>query len=297
VRHHDCARRGLQGRAHGGRDPSRRAGDTAITRGRFASASSRPTGRHTGGRRLALCVSSLAVASVLASHRTQGPSALTPAAIAATVRPAVRSAAIAHAASPTAESPKVTPTSRSRRSASRAQVHAACRTSELRLTRETAGVAAGTSYTWYTLTSVGRAGCSMIGYPGVAILDAHGRIVQHPAVWSTHPGTMPPERVRRIVLATGQQARFVLASTDVTPSPGCRAPYSGSTLQVYPPNQTAAILKAYRERFCNLIVGPLQPPRRQRPGDVRLGLTGQASVVGGCREERRFGLARAEGRV
>ena len=28
----------------------------------------------------------------------------------------------------------------------------------------------------------------------------------------------------------------------------------------------------------------------------RKGLTGQASVVGGCREERRFGLARAEGR-
>jgi Protein of unknown function (DUF4232) len=109
-----------------------------------------------------------------------------------------------------------------------------------------ASVAAGTSYTWYTLTSVVRAACSMIGYPGVAILDAHGRIVQHPTVWSTHPGTMPPESVRRIVLATGQQARFVLASTDVTPSPGCRAPYAGNTLQVYPPNQTAAILKPYR---------------------------------------------------
>jgi hypothetical protein len=74
VRHHACARRGLQGRAHGGRDRSRRAGDAAITRGRFASASSRPAGRHTGGRRLALGVASLVVASVLAGHQT--PSAL-----------------------------------------------------------------------------------------------------------------------------------------------------------------------------------------------------------------------------
>jgi Domain of unknown function (DUF4232) len=261
VRHHDCARREPQGRPHGRRALSRRAGDTAITRGRFASASSRPAGRHTGGRRFAPCVASLAVASVLAGHHTPEPSALTAAAIAATVRPAVRTAAIAHVASPRAGSSKVTPTSPSS-SASRAHVHVACRTSELRLTRGAASVAAGTSYTWYTLASVGRAACSMIGYPGVSILDAHGRIVQHPAAWSTHPGTMPPEPVRRIVLVTGQQARFVLASTDVTPSPGCRAPYAGNTLQVYPPNQTAAILRPYGERFCNLIVGPLQPPRR-----------------------------------
>lgn len=163
------------------------------------------------------------------------------------------------------------------RSASQAHVHRACRASELRLTRETASVAAGTSYTWYTLASVDRAACSMIGYPGVAILDAQGRIVQHAAVWSTHPGTMPPEPVRRIVLANGQQARFVLASIDVTPTPGCRAPYAGNTLQVYAPNQTAAILEPYRERFCNLIVGPLQPPGPQRPDTSALGLLEHAS--------------------
>jgi hypothetical protein len=130
--------------------------------------------------------------------------------------------------------------------------------------------AAGTSYTWYALTSVGPAACSMIGYPGAAVLTAHGRLVQHPAVWSTHPGTMSPERVRLIVLTTGQQAKFVIASTDVTPSPACRAPYTGKTLQVYPPNQAAAILEPYRGSFCDLVVGPVQPARGHRSSSARI---------------------------
>ena len=104
----------------------------------------------------------------------------------------------------------------------------------------------------------------MIGYPGVAILDAHGRVVQHPAKSSTHPGTMPPQRVRLVVLAVGQQASFVLASTDVTPSPGCRAPYTGTTLQVFPPNQTTAIREPYHRSFCDLTVGPVERGRAHR---------------------------------
>jgi Protein of unknown function (DUF4232) len=246
---------------HGDAVPSRRPGYAPIRQGWFGGASGRPAGRRTCVRPLALCAALLAITSMVAGRQTAEPSAATPAAIPAAVRPAVRTAAIIRVASATAERAELSRASPSRLSTSRAQVHPVCVTSKLRLSRAAAGVAAGTSYTWYSLTSVGPAVCSMIGYPGVAILDARGRVVQHPAVWRTHLGTMPTEPVRPVVLATGQQARFVLASTDVTPSPGCRAQYAGNTLQVYPPNQTAALRDPDRGRFCNLMVGPLQPPQ------------------------------------
>ena len=262
MRNHDRAWRGLQGRAHGDPDPSRRPGYATLRQGRFGGANGRPAGLRTRVRTLALCAALLAITSIVAGRQTDGRSAVTPAAIPQAVRPAVRTAATIRVASATAEHAQLSRASPSRLSAARAQVHPVCVTSQLRLSHTAAGVAAGTSYTWYSLTSVGPAVCSMIGYPGVAILDAHGRVVQQPAVWSTHPETMPTEPVRPIVLATGQQARFVLASTDVTPSPGCRAPYSGTTLQVFPPNQTTAIREPYRGSFCNLAVGPVQ--RRAR---------------------------------
>jgi hypothetical protein len=99
----------------------------------------------------------------------------------------------------------------------------------------------------------------MIGYPGVAILNARGRVVQHAAARSTHPGTLPPEPVRLVVLKASQRAEFVVASTDVTPNPGCRTPHTGTTLEIYPPNQRTPILEPYHRSFCDLVVGPVQP--------------------------------------
>lgn len=136
---------------------------------------------------------------------------------------------------------------------------AACHTSQLRLARVGGGAATGTSYTWYGLRNAARATCSMIGYPGVAIIDARGRIVQHPAARSPHPGTLLPLPVTLVVLKPGQQAKFVVASTDVIPTRGCRTAYSGVILQVYPPNQRVPIREPYRGSFCNLVVGPVQP--------------------------------------
>jgi hypothetical protein len=142
----------------------------------------------------------------------------------------------------------------------RADIDDGCATSQLRLSHRVPRVAPGTSYTWFTFTNVGPT-CSMFGFPGVAVLGARGRVVQHPAVWSIHPGTMPPERVRLVVLARRGQARFVLASTDVTPTRGCRTPFTGRTLQVFPPDQTTAIHEPYRGSFCDLVVGPVQSGR------------------------------------
>jgi hypothetical protein len=223
----------------------------------------RSPGQRTRCRPLALCAASVAVAFVVAGPAAAERSRQTRPATAASARLAIRLSTVGGMASPTHAT--VTLPQASAMSTLTVHVRAEgrrpCATSALRLSRTTSSAAAGTSYTWYTLTNVGAAACSMIGYPRVAILNARGHVVQHPAAWSPHPGTMPPERVRLIVLAAGQQARFVLANTDVTPSPGCRAPYTGKTLEVFPPHQTAAIRKPFRGSFCNLVVGPVLPTR------------------------------------
>ena len=216
-------------------------------------------GRRRGHRLLALCVASLVV-GLMADGRWIAER-LQPmrADVAATAPDAIRIKA-----GDGMPMPGAAPATRTSTLTIRSRRGGACMTFRLRLSRGRSGVAAGTSYTWYALMNVGRVACSMFGYPGVAILDAHGRVVQHPAVWSTHPGTMPPERVRLVALAVGRQARFILASTDVTPSRGCRAPYTGRTLQVFPPNQTTAIREPYHGSFCDLAVGPVQRARAHR---------------------------------
>ena len=95
----------------------------------------------------------------------------------------------------------------------------------------------------------------MIGYPGVAVLNARGRIVQHPAT----RGAALPARVRLVTLKPGRRAQFLLNSTDTIPSPGCPRAYRGVRLQVYPPNQRAPVLTPFTRPFCNLRVGPVEP--------------------------------------
>lgn len=129
-----------------------------------------------------------------------------------------------------------------------------CQTSNLRLSLGAAGAAAGTTYTYYDLTNVGVGPCSMVGYPGVAVLDASGNVVQHPA----RRGAALPAPVKLLTLRPGRRAKFLVNSTDVIPSPGCRRPYTGTTLQVFPPNQRAAIRQPHTGTFCDLRVGPVQ---------------------------------------
>ena len=130
-----------------------------------------------------------------------------------------------------------------------------CLTAHLSLALAGSQGAAGTAYITYELTNTGSSSCSMIGYPGVSVLSARGAIVQHPAT----RGANPPVPVRRVVLAPGHKAKFLVNSTDVVPSPGCPTSYTGVTLQVFPPNQRAALRIAYKGTFCNLRVGPVQP--------------------------------------
>jgi hypothetical protein len=251
-----------QGRQHGDACRARAADDAPV--GARRSAVGPSAGQLARCRPLSLCAASLALAFVLAGRAAAERSDQTRAATAASAWPAIRTSTVGGVTSPRPATVTLQPTSAETTLTIRAEVRGACTTSELRLSHARSTAEAGTSYTWYTLTNVGSATCSMIGYPRVAILNAHGQVVQHPAARSTHPGTMPPERVRLIVLAAGQQARFVLASTDVIPSPGCRAPYTGKTLEVFPPNQIAGIRKPFHGSFCDLVVGPVQPTRPHR---------------------------------
>jgi hypothetical protein len=119
--------------------------------------------------------------------------------------------------------------------------------------------AGGTSYTTYEFTNNGPTTCSMTGYPGFAVLDAHGQIVQHAATRSTHPGTTTPVPITTVQLATGHNAIFLVSSSDTVPNPDCRNLYTGTTLEVYPPGQTTPILQSYKGEFCDLVIGPVQP--------------------------------------
>lgn len=109
----------------------------------------------------------------------------------------------------------------------------------------------------YALTNVSHHTCTLFGYPGVSIVNATGHIVQHPA---QRGNVQAPARVRLITLAAGRQARFIVTSSDVIPSPGCPHAWTGSTLRVFPPNQRQALSLPHTAQFCNLRVGPVQGP-------------------------------------
>lgn len=106
----------------------------------------------------------------------------------------------------------------------------------------------------YALANVGSVTCTLLGYPGVSILDSAGNIVQHPA---QRGGIQAPTRVSLVTLGSGQRAEFILTSSDVIPSPGCPHAFTGTTLQVFPPNQRAALRLGRSGSFCNLHVGPV----------------------------------------
>ena len=131
---------------------------------------------------------------------------------------------------------------------------ATCQTSKLHLSFLSGQGAAGTAFLNFALVNVGSQPCTMSGYPGVAFLDSSGQIVQHPA----ERGVPVPTPVQRITLRAGQRARFIVTSSDVIPSPGCQHSYAATTVQVYPPNQRAALTLARPMMFCNLHVGPVQ---------------------------------------
>jgi hypothetical protein len=137
-----------------------------------------------------------------------------------------------------------------------------CQTQNLRLSFGAFNGAGGTDYTVDYLTNVGTTTCTMIGYPGLAGLDANGNIVQHAAVRNAD---LPSEQGRspiKVALAPGARAVFGVTNSDTTPNADCPAEFPIAQIQVYPPNQTTAIRMAPQglpdAGICDLTVGFVQ---------------------------------------
>jgi hypothetical protein len=135
-----------------------------------------------------------------------------------------------------------------------------CRTSDLSLTVATGFSAGGSGYTGYYLTYSGSTTCMISGYPGVAVLNAQGVVVQHAAQRSIYADPSPtPVAVVQVTLKSGQRVQFFVSSSLRFGTSQCPKAFTGTTLQVYPPDQTAAILQPYKGELCDLQVGPVQP--------------------------------------
>ncbi len=202
-----------------------------------------------------LCAFALSALSILALAACGGSSSTTSSSRSASVTRSTSSTSSGGSVTTSSTSPATT--SSTSASGSAAGV-SGCPTSKLRLSFVSGQGAAGTAYMTYALTNIGSATCTLFGYPGVSILDSSGNIVQHPAA---RGGIQAPTKVQLVTLSAGRQARFILTSSDVIPSPGCPHAYTGTTLQVFPPGQRAALTVARSGSFCNLRVGPVEAVR------------------------------------
>jgi hypothetical protein len=114
-----------------------------------------------------------------------------------------------------------------------------CLTSQLRLSFVDAQAGLGHRYADYALKNLATTPCRLYGYPGVILLDAHGR-----ALTSSHATvtrwTVSPRRT--VVISPGQRAFFTFTWLDGGFCPGHSFSYSG--MRVYPPGATRAIQRS-----------------------------------------------------
>lgn len=176
----------------------------------------------------------------------------------ATSTPASSAPSSSSAVTPAPLTPVTTPTpTAATTTSSAATAGDTCQTQNLRLSFAGFNGAGGTAYSAGYLTNVGTTTCTMIGYPGLAGLDASGNIVQHAA---TRNSGMPIEEgksVGLVTLAPGARAVFGITNTDTVPNSFCPTEFPIAQTQVYPPNQTTAIRvpASAGDGICELTVG------------------------------------------
>lgn len=133
-----------------------------------------------------------------------------------------------------------------------------CHTADLSLSRVGGQGAAGTGYTYLALTNISSRTCSLFGYPGVSFRDASGA-----QVWQ--PAQRTGAAANTVTVSPGVAGYFVVSGNDVT-GPECPQPVSGSSMVVYPPDETQPlILEAAGGGFlaCRATVGPVQAGQPQ----------------------------------
>jgi hypothetical protein len=109
-----------------------------------------------------------------------------------------------------------------------------CETSNLAVTQEPHGVAAGTRYEDIVVTNNG-ATCVIAGYPGLTFRNAASRVLRTHLV----PDTTAP--LENVVLNTGDTARSKIGLADIPTDPDPSGPKTPATLTVTTPGSTSHV--------------------------------------------------------
>lgn len=220
----------------------------------FGSAALRP--------KLGGAVAAVAVAAVAAGCSAAGSSSTTPPASSPATSASSTASAAGASASPSAASGSSTGAPSATPAASGAAAGASgCTSGDLRVKPGVGQGAAGSTYQVIDFTNTSSASCTLYGYPGVSLTTgtAPGTQVGAAAERSTAAG---PSVVK---LAAGQTANALLRITQALnyPTSTC-SPTKTAYLQIFPPNQTAAIYMPYSTTGCSqtsvklLMIGVVQ---------------------------------------
>ena len=150
----------------------------------------------------------------------------------------------------TAATPSAVPTTTPARTTPTGGGLPGCTTGQLTVTLLPGQGAAGTDYNGIGFRNHGPSPCTLRGYPGVSLLDGHGRTLGQPA-------QRVPAPVATVVLKPGQVASALLT---VSP-PACSGglPPQGSALRVFPPGQKADVVVAAQLPACQPRIRPVRP--------------------------------------
>jgi hypothetical protein len=121
----------------------------------------------------------------------------------------------------------------------------ACATSVLKGALGSGGAAAGSTYYPIEFTNTSSTACTLYGYPGVSFVTASGSQVGMPA---TENPVFPRQLIKLAPGATAH-ADLGIATAANYPAATC-SPVSVSTLKVYPPGQTSALVMSVSATAC-----------------------------------------------
>jgi len=121
----------------------------------------------------------------------------------------------------------------------------ACTTENLKLTAGQQNGAAGTIYQHVALTNTGKKSCTMAGYPTAFLYGSDGHALGNSAAAQPQPAPSV------ITLASGETAHTVLGYPQAGNfPPGICTTAKSTTLNLYPPSNTAALTTPLEIAWC-----------------------------------------------
>jgi hypothetical protein len=107
-----------------------------------------------------------------------------------------------------------------------------CNADELSLTVEAADAAAGTIAYNVVLANSGKRTCTLVGFPGVSLVNDNGNQVGSPAERATNYVE------KKLTLAPGVKVKAIASTSDSGNFPDGQCKAGATKLRVYPPNDT-----------------------------------------------------------